>query len=75
MHQHTIELLQSQTLTYVPLDLRLLISPDLNPIDYQIPGVYYMPVQDMADLRQCLTAARCKSLWMVGAIDEWRTRL
>jgi len=62
-------------------DLQPSNSPDLNSVDYQIWGVMQdrvcrTPVQDMANLRQCLidTWNGLSQSIVVGAIDEWCVR-
>jgi len=77
-----IELLQRETLKFIPLDLWPPNSPGVNPVDYQIWGVmkdrmYQMPVRDVAYLRQRLIDTWNDSSQSVvdDVADEWHKRL
>jgi len=58
--RQTVELLQRETPKFIASDLWPPTSPDLNAVDYGIWGVmqdrvYQTRVQDVTDLKQCLT--------------------
>ena len=81
MHQ-TIELLQRETLKFIPPDLWPPNSPDRNPVDCHIWGVmqdhmYQTPVRHVGNLRQRLidTWTDLSQNTVDNAVDEWCKRL
>jgi len=78
----TTSLLERETPAFIPPDLWLLNSLDLNPVDYKIWGlmqqqVYQTKVQNVDDLRQRLIDVwnRLEQGVIDNAIDQWLRRL
>ena len=74
--------MQRETPKFIPPDLLLPNSPDLNSVDYRIWGVmpyrvYQTPVREVAYLRQRLidTWNDLSQSIVDDAVDEWRKRV
>jgi len=80
--RQTVELLQRETPNFISPDLWTPNSPDLNLANYHMwsvmqDSVYQTPIQDVANLRQCLvdTWSGFSPSIVDDAVDEWRKRL
>jgi len=80
--RETVELLKVETPDFIPPNLWLPNSPDLNPVDYKIWGVlqervYKTSIKDVDELRRRIDEEwdKLEQRIIDKAVGEWRKRL
>jgi len=78
----TVEFLHKEVPDFIPPELWLPCSSDLNPCDYRIWGctqehLYKKPIHDLAELKQRLVKvwADFEQIIVDRTIEQWRKRL